>query len=205
VTTEPPPSKSRRDSILDEATRLFAERGYEGASMADLADSVGLRKASLFHHFPSKDLLYAAVLERLLMQFGELITISASKEGTYAERLEHLTDAILATVSEDPYAARLVIREMMDWGPFAQQRFQEIARPVLDAAETFFNAGQRDGAFIQQDTKHLLLSLIGMHFIPFSLHHVVKEFTGDDAFSPDWVSTRRRVLHEEVRALVLVR
>jgi len=173
--------------------------------MADLADSVGLRKASLFHHFPSKDLLYAAVLERLLMQFGELITISASKEGTYAERLEHLTDAILATVSEDPYAARLVIREMMDWGPFAQQRFQEIARPVLDAAETFFNAGQRDGAFIQQDTKHLLLSLIGMHFIPFSLHHVVKEFTGDDAFSPDWVSTRRRVLHEEVRALVLVR
>ena len=41
----------RKEVILEAATRLFAERGYEGASMADLAELVGLRKASLFHHY----------------------------------------------------------------------------------------------------------------------------------------------------------
>ena len=53
----------RKEEIVAEATRLFAERGYEGASMGDLAERVGLRKASLFHHFPSKDVLYATVLD----------------------------------------------------------------------------------------------------------------------------------------------
>ena len=56
----------RKEEILVEATRLFAERGYEGASMGDLAERVGLRKASLFHHFPSKDVLYATVLTQLM-------------------------------------------------------------------------------------------------------------------------------------------
>ena len=64
----------RRDSIVDEATRLFAERGYAGASMADLAERVGLRKASLFHHFPSKELLYAAVLERPVNELGAVVS-----------------------------------------------------------------------------------------------------------------------------------
>ena len=54
--------KLRKEEIVAEATRLFAERGYEGASMGDLAERVGLRKASLFHHFASKDVLYATVL-----------------------------------------------------------------------------------------------------------------------------------------------
>jgi AcrR family transcriptional regulator len=44
-------SKLRKEEIVAEATRLFAERGYEGTSMGDLAERVGLRKASLFHHF----------------------------------------------------------------------------------------------------------------------------------------------------------
>ena len=56
----------RKEEIVAEATRLFAERGYEGASMGDLAERVGLRKASLFHHFPSKDVLYATVLTELM-------------------------------------------------------------------------------------------------------------------------------------------
>ena len=60
--------RKRRDQILDEATRLFAERGYDGTSMSDLAASVGLRKASLFHHFASKEELKSAVLDRLVRE-----------------------------------------------------------------------------------------------------------------------------------------
>ena len=56
--------RPRREEILDQATQLFAERGYEGTSMADFAERVALRKASLFHHFASKEALYVEVLAR---------------------------------------------------------------------------------------------------------------------------------------------
>src|SRR6476659_3966469 len=119
MTPRPPrPGKTRlrRDEILDEATRLFAERGYEGTSMADLAERVGLRKASLFHHFASKEVLYAAVLERLVQAVGEAMMKAAVQSGSFTERLDNLSDGITVVLGEQPFAARLLIREVMDWG-----------------------------------------------------------------------------------------
>ena len=71
----------RREEILGAATRLFAERGYEGTSMGDLADVVGLRKASLFHHFASKDVLYSTVLSNLLEDVFRAISYALTAEG----------------------------------------------------------------------------------------------------------------------------
>src|SRR5580704_11406286 len=101
--------RPRREEILDEATRLFAERGYEGTSMADLAERVGLRKASLFHHFASKDVLYAAVLARLIEDVQEAILKSIALPGGFAERLEAIGDALTVLLGEQPFAARLLI------------------------------------------------------------------------------------------------
>ena len=51
-----------RERILTEASRLFAERGYDGTSTRQIADAVGIRQPSLFHHFASKQ----AIMEELL-------------------------------------------------------------------------------------------------------------------------------------------
>ena len=50
------------EGILDRAAALFARRGFAKTSVQDVADSVGLSKAGLLHHFPSKEALHAAVL-----------------------------------------------------------------------------------------------------------------------------------------------
>src|SRR4030095_2130327 len=60
--TKQPP----RDKILDCAEALFARRGFAGTGLAEVAETVGLGKSSLFHHFPSKAELYAAVVARIL-------------------------------------------------------------------------------------------------------------------------------------------
>src|SRR3712207_1551339 len=67
------------EGILDRAAALFARRGFAKTSVQDVADAVGLSKAGLLHHFPSKDALHAAVLaqagtltRRVLDQVGDL-------------------------------------------------------------------------------------------------------------------------------------
>ena len=67
------------EGILDRAAGLFARRGFTKTSVQDVADAVGLSKAGLLHHFPTKDALYAAVVAqadtlaaRVLDQLGDL-------------------------------------------------------------------------------------------------------------------------------------
>src|ERR1700753_3129359 len=60
------------ERIMDVAHRLLVERGFSAFSYADIADAVQIRKASIHHHFPTKNALVVAVLERhrLRMQEG---------------------------------------------------------------------------------------------------------------------------------------
>ena len=68
-------ASSSRERIVQTARRLFIEHGYLGVSMQQIATESGLRKASLYHHFSSKDALFAAVIaeemDRLLAEFEE--------------------------------------------------------------------------------------------------------------------------------------
>src|SRR5260221_13283552 len=54
-----------RERVLAVAQTLFAERGYRGTSLRDIAKRIGIKAPSLLHHFPSKQQLYIAVLEKM--------------------------------------------------------------------------------------------------------------------------------------------
>ena len=196
----------RKEEIVAEATRLFAERGYEGASMGDLAERVGLRKASLFHHFPSKDVLYATVLTELMESVKAAIVGAALAEGSFAERLDALTDALTSALGAQPHAARLLIREAMDWGPVMKESLGRIVNDVLKASLEFAKAGQKDGSFNPElDPTHVIVSMVGIHFIPFVIGETVERFTGASPFHAAFLEARKAAVRMQVRDLVLTR
>lgn len=197
--------KLRKEEIVAEATRLFAERGYEGTSMGDLAERVGLRKASLFHHFESKDVLYTTVLSQLIEGVQGAIVGAADAEGSLAERLDALTDAITGMLGAQPHAARLLIREAMDWGPVMRDQLATTIRAVLAASVEFARKGQREGVFNPDiDAEHLVISLVGVYFIPFVIDRTVEGFVGRSPFDKTFIDERRRTVRDQVRKLVLV-
>lgn len=171
--------------------------------MADLADLVGLRKASLFHHFASKEVLYNAALERIVADVGAVVIANAVSPGTFAERLDLISDALTGALFAQPFAARVIVREALDWGPFLRGQIKESLLPVMVAAEMFLLAGQADGAFAKCDAKQLVVTLIGIHFMPFAIGNVVEAFIGMQPFDAAFLEVRRDAVREQVRGLVL--
>jgi TetR/AcrR family transcriptional regulator len=200
---------NRKDAILDEATRLFAERGYEGTSMADLAERVGLRKASLFHHFASKEQLRRAVLERLVQRVTSALTHAGADVGSngdgFAKKIDALTDAVTAVLGEQPYAARLVLREAMEWGPTSSDTLCEACADALRTGEKFLTAAQQSGVCVEGDPKQLVASLMGIHLLPFALGGMMERFNGAAPWTESFVNARREAVRTQVHALLLRR
>lgn len=55
--------EDKRDAIVDEAARLFAAKGFSGASLSDLADSCGMSKSLFYHYYRSKEAILYAVMK----------------------------------------------------------------------------------------------------------------------------------------------
>jgi len=201
-TTDPQP-KPRKEEILDVATRHFAERGYEGTSMNDVAEAVGVRKASLFYHFETKEALYEAVLNRLIATVAIPLSAAYEAEGTWEERLVNAADTVTSVLAAHPYAARLLLREAMDWGPVVRGALSGQAVAVLEMSAAFIRAGQEAGVFGEADPRQIMITLVGLHFVPFALGQLFEKFTGKQPFDPQYIEERRAAVRCQVRDMVM--
>jgi AcrR family transcriptional regulator len=170
--------------------------------MGDLAERVGLRKASLFHHFSSKDVLYTTVLRELMTRVDVALRTVAGRDGSFVERLDALTDALIEVLAAQPYAARLLVREAMDSGPVMRAGLGARINDILTAALELVRAGQRSGEVAPEvDARHVIVSLIGVHIMPFAVGEVVERFTGASPFDPSFVRDRLLAVRTQVRTL----
>ncbi len=78
------------DGITDVALRVFAERGFDGASMDDVARAAGITKAAIYHHVTSKEALLERGLQRALEALFALLEEPESRSGRAIERLRHI-------------------------------------------------------------------------------------------------------------------
>lgn len=78
---------SRRTELLDSAERLVRSRGYDAFSYADLAEEVGIRKASIHHHFAKKADLGLCLIQRYRTRFVEALAAIDARTSTGGERL----------------------------------------------------------------------------------------------------------------------
>ena len=101
---------SRRQELTRIAARLFAEQGYQGTSVADLAEELGVQKPSLYHHIASKeDLLWEVAWEGAGAFHAALDAVPA--DAPAAERIRLAFRAHLAVVAEQVDIATVFVRE----------------------------------------------------------------------------------------------
>jgi len=149
---------NRVNELLDVAARLFAERGYAGTSMRDIAVEVKMLPGSMYYHFASKEELLVAVYRAGVT---ELQTATATAMAAASEpwaRLEALCAAHLETVMRDSDYAHVLIRVMPDDIPAAAERLRELR----DSYEAVFrDAIAQLPLPARSDRRALRLMLIG--------------------------------------------
>jgi len=91
----------RRSQILNTARALFGQRGYAAVSIGQIAEEVGITKAAMYHHFPSKDELYTAVVCDLLEHILAGIRAIVAGEGSVREKLRRLAEQAILQVPVD--------------------------------------------------------------------------------------------------------
>lgn len=125
------------ERLLEAATEEFAEAGFSGARLEDIARRAGIRRSSLLYHFGSKEALYAAAVQRVFALLSEALFAALSREGSLPERLQATAERFERFLEEHPALAHLVLREMLDRrGPGQQLLLTEIV-PLLDRLEAF--------------------------------------------------------------------
>lgn len=105
---------STRQQLLDAAVRLFAERGFHGASLARIADELGLTKQALLHHFGTKERLYGEILSQVSSTMLGRVRQARLAEARPAEQLEVFFVDYLAVLPEDVDRVQLLMRELLD-------------------------------------------------------------------------------------------
>jgi TetR/AcrR family transcriptional regulator len=152
---------STRDQILVAAEAVFAEKSFAAARLEDVAERVGIRRASMVYYFRDKQQLYDAVLTAV---FGGLLARlhdAVNAAGAIGERIEAAVTAWVNYVGERPTIARLLLREVSDATAARQPAVVAHARPILVAMEALIREGQKKGLLQPLDPIHLASTIAG--------------------------------------------
>ena len=134
----------RREELTREAARLFAERGYHGTSLADLAEALGIQKASLYHHIATKEDLLWEVAWAGAESFHAALD-GVPEDAPATEKIRLALRAHLRVVAEQLDAATVFTREWRALEGERRERFLAERRRYEARIRELFREGVETG------------------------------------------------------------
>lgn len=157
-------SDLKRQNIIKSAEELFLREGFFGAGMETLARMVGVSTATLYIHFPSKDLLFREVAERALERLLTAVREASQKRGTGSERLYTVSLACTAYYA-DPMsraAFRMITSEQRRFADFAVAMHNRARSELGGAMLRLVTALAKEGVLIVDKPSWTTGQLLGM-------------------------------------------
>jgi AcrR family transcriptional regulator len=158
-----PNARRRAPEIIEAAARVFAERGFHGATTQDIADVLGIRQASLYYYFPSKEGALEQVCLHGVGGFYEVAKAIATGPGTAADKLARLIKAHLLPLADRGDFVRVFLNERQHLPAESRRRIGKLSRGLERLFEDVVKEGVRRGEFrADLDTRLAVLGILGM-------------------------------------------
>ncbi len=164
-----------RVTLMAVATPLFAEKGFHGVSVRELAKAAGMNLSMISYYFGGKEALYAAVLSQQFATLGQVTDIKALAMDPLG-KFERYIRSTVERYRKNPYLLRFYTSELTNPTPSFQLIVKPAIREVLVVLQEIFNEGLAAGQFRQGlDPMDTILALAGMINFYFLLEPVTQE------------------------------
>jgi TetR/AcrR family transcriptional regulator, cholesterol catabolism regulator len=171
-----------RETILESAAQVFRQKGFHGASMADIAGAVQLQKASLYHHFSSKQEILLELLNRALEMVTDSLVAVEALDMPPDEKLRLAMRTYLQTLSEQGDLVSVLLFEYRSLAPefYARHipnrdRFEKLWRDLIQQ-------GIDSGVFRCENVPMAVRSLLGV------MNWTITWYRADGALSVEQIS-----------------
>jgi TetR/AcrR family transcriptional regulator len=157
--------EQRRDYIVDAADKLFLSRGYDSVSMNDIADAVGMNKATLYLYFKSKESLFFSVVQRGVRLMEAQFREATAREQTGIGKVRAIGETFIAFSQKHPDHYRMFIyssSDRFDWDCCTEaQSCHEMMHVINDIMCEAIEMGMIDGT-IRKDMDPLEIAIFLM-------------------------------------------
>ena len=165
---------SSKEKILSAAIVLFAQKGYSGLSMRQLAVAVDLSVAAIYHHFPDKNTLYLEAVHFAFSDKAQVFDQVWKSDCSAEEKLARFIRSFIDVMLEDLDFHRLMQREMLEAEP---ERMQLLAQGVFTSQFCLLMQLATELA-PEQDAHLLATSVIGLAKYYIEYQPLLKYFPG---------------------------
>jgi AcrR family transcriptional regulator len=142
--------------ILDAARSEFAQRGFPGARLQDIAERAGLTHPTLLYHFGSKERLYAAVIEQAMEDWAAMTSAAVASAPLGFARVAALVDTGLEFFAGHHDFVVIWRREAIEGGGRLEQAMADHMRPFLEQAVGFLRREVQAGRLRAHDPVELM-------------------------------------------------
>lgn len=148
----------KESQIRAEAERQFAQYGFEGASLENIAAALGLSRHNLLYYYPSKEALYRVVLDEVLKEWLERMAGIVSGADPQAALRDYIA-AKLRFSRERAAGSQVFAREVMAGAPRFRDAIEGQVLPALNADVQTFERWAREKRVARLDFRHLMFSI----------------------------------------------
>ena len=149
-----------RERILRAAYALFVATGYRSVSMQQIAEAAGIQKATLYHHFRSKDELYAVIVQAVNMKMHREVEEAIALGGTASEKLIRVACQSFARSQSDYSRMMTDVHENLE--PELRNRIVREKTFPWEMLEEIVRSGMRDGEIPELDVDLVLSMYTGL-------------------------------------------